>query len=67
MIKEAKKLEDGTVQSKYELNIECYHCAMPVDAEEYNSGVCSDCKKPWKERKHVGVYVTSIPMMGKSK
>jgi hypothetical protein len=39
---------------------------MPVDAEEYNSGKCSDCGEPWEEKRHVGIHVTSIPMQGKS-
>jgi Zn finger protein HypA/HybF involved in hydrogenase expression len=66
MIIEAKKLNDGTVINKYEVHLECAHCSMPVDAEEYNSGKCSDCGEPWEEKRHVGIHVTSIPMQGKS-
>jgi hypothetical protein len=62
MIIEAKKLKNGTLINKYEVRLECVYCGMKVDAEEYKSGTCSDCGKEWAEKKHVGVYVTSIPL-----
>ena len=55
MIIEAKKLKNGTLINKYEVRLECVHCGMEVDAEEYKSGTCSDCGKEWAEKKHVGV------------
>ena len=56
MIKiEAKKKEDGVVECAYEVGLECSHCGMSVDAEEYKSGICSDCGEAWNEigRAHV--------------
>ena len=41
MIIEAKKLDDGIIQCKYEVHLECSNCGMSVDAEEYKSGTCS--------------------------
>ena len=66
MIVNAKKLEDGTVTNKYEVHIECAHCGMEVDAEEYKLGTCSDCGEAWAEKKHIGVHVTSIPLSGQT-
>jgi len=68
MIKvEATKKEDGSVECAYEVGLECSHCGMSVDAEEYKSGICSDCGEAWNEKKHIGIYVTSIPMSGKTR
>ena len=39
---------------------------MEVDAEEYNSGTCSDCGAAWNGKKHTKVHVTSVPASGKS-
>tara|TARA_R110000868_G_scaffold5999_1_gene34861 strand:- start:374 stop:577 length:204 start_codon:yes stop_codon:yes gene_type:complete len=66
MIVNAKKLKDGTITNKYEVHIECAHCGMSVDAEEYESGTCSDCGQEWKGKKHIGVHVTSIPLLGQT-
>ena len=66
MLVQAKKLQDGTVVNTYETHLECAHCGMEVDAEEYASGTCSDCGEPWNEKRHVGIHVTSIPMAGET-
>ena len=66
MLVDAKKLEDGTVVNKYETYLECANCSMEVDAEEYNSGTCSDCGESWNEKRHVAIHVTSIPMAGET-
>lgn len=66
MLVEAKTLEDGTVVNKYETHLECAHCGMEVDAEEYASGTCSDCGEPWNEKRHVAIHVTSIPLSGET-
>jgi len=66
MIVEAKKLADGRITNKYETHLECTNCSMEVDAEEYNSGTCSDCGEPWNEKKHMAVHVTSLPMGGQT-
>lgn len=62
----AKHKEDGQVECTYEVGLECSHCGMTVDAEEYNSGTCSDCGEPWDENRHTAIHVTSIPMQGQS-
>tara|TARA_Y100000004_G_C8895586_1_gene403998 strand:- start:445 stop:648 length:204 start_codon:yes stop_codon:yes gene_type:complete len=64
MIIEAKKLNDGIIQCKYETHLECVHCGMIVDAEEYKSGTCSDCGKPWSAKQHTKIHVTSVPIEG---
>jgi len=66
MIIEAKKLDDGTIQCKYEVNLECVHCDMGVDAEEYESGTCSNCGATWNQKKHTKIHVTSVPLAGES-
>ena len=67
MIKiEAKKNEDGSVVCAYEVELECSNCGMTVDAEEYNSGTCSDCGEPWDAKRHTRVHATSIPLEGQS-
>ena len=66
MIIEAKKLNDGTIQCKYEVNLECVHCGMGVDAEEYESGTCSNCGATWNQKKHTKIHVTSVPLAGES-
>ena len=66
MIIEAKKLDDGTIQCKYEVNLECVHCGMGVDAEEYESGTCSNCGATSNQKKHTKIHVTSVPLAGKS-
>ncbi len=66
MIIEAKKLDDGTIQCKYEVNLECVHCGMGVDAEEYESGPCSNCGATWNQKKHTKIHVTSVPLAGES-
>jgi len=66
MMIDAKKLKDGTHVNRYQVHLECSHCSMSVDAEEYKLGTCSDCGKPWAGKKHIGVHVTSIPLSGKS-
>tara|TARA_R110000803_G_scaffold205321_1_gene271906 strand:- start:723 stop:923 length:201 start_codon:yes stop_codon:yes gene_type:complete len=63
MIIEAKVI-NGIIIPKHEINLECGHCGMKVDAEEYKSGTCSDCGKPWKEKKHTAIHVTSVPAKG---
>jgi rRNA maturation endonuclease Nob1 len=68
MIKvEATKKEDGTVECAYEVGLECSNCGMAVDTHEYESGTCSDCGEQWDEKRHIGIYVTSIPMSGKTR
>jgi rRNA maturation endonuclease Nob1 len=66
MIIEAKKLDDGTIQCKYEVNLECVHCGMGVDAEEYESGTCSNCGATWNQKQHTRIHVTSVPLAGES-
>lgn len=67
MIKiDAVKKEDGTVVCAYEVELECSNCGMTVDAEEYNSGTCSDCGAAWNGKKHMKVHVTSVPASGES-
>ena len=66
MIIEAKKLDDGTIQCKYEVNLECSNCGMSVDAEEYESGTCSNCGAAWNQKKHTKIHVTSVPLAGES-
>lgn len=67
MIKvEASKKEDGTIECTYEVGLECSNCGMAVDAHEYELGTCSDCGEPWDEKRHIGIYVTSVPMSGKT-
>lgn len=65
MIIDAKKV-DGVLQPRYEVYLECGHCGMEVDDIEYTSGTCSDCGKPWEEKRHVAIHVTSVPMSGKT-
>lgn len=65
MIIEAKEL-NGEIVPRHEINLECNHCGMEVDALEYTQGTCSDCGKPWDEKRHVAIYVTSIPMTGQT-
>jgi|TARA_R110000803_G_C11744753_1_gene291583 hypothetical protein len=66
MIIQAKKLDDGTIQCKYEVNLECVHCGMGVDAEEYESGTCSNCGATWNQKQHTKIHVTSVPLAGES-
>ena len=66
MIIQAKKLDDGTIQCKYEVNLECVHCGMGVDAEEYVSGTCSNCGATWNQKQHTKIHVTSVPLAGES-
>lgn len=65
MIIDAKKVS-GVIDCKHEVFLECAFCGMEVDDIEYNSGTCSDCGKPWDEKRHVAVYVTSVPMSGQT-
>ena len=67
MIKiDAKHKEDGQIECTYEVELECSHCGMTVDAEEYESGTCNDCGEDWEEKRHTAIHVTSIPMQGQS-
>ena len=66
MIIEAKKLDDGTIQCKYEVNLECVHCGMKVYSEENESGTCSNCGATWNQKKHTKIHVTSVPLAGES-
>jgi predicted RNA-binding Zn-ribbon protein involved in translation (DUF1610 family) len=66
MIVEAKTLKDGTIVNKYETHLECSSCGMHVDAEEYESGICSDCGAAWNGKQHTKVYVTSVPASGQT-
>ncbi len=66
MIVYAKTLRDGTIVNKYETHLECAHCGMVVDAEEYKSGTCSDCGAAWNGKQHTKVHVTSVPASGQS-
>ena len=66
MIIEAKKLNGGIIQCKYEVHLECSNCGMSVDAEEYKSGTCSDCGATWNGKRHTKIHVTSVPLAGKS-
>jgi hypothetical protein len=63
MIIEAKKI-NGIIIPKHEIHLECGHCGMEVDAVEYVSKTCNDCGQPWNEKRHVGIYVTSVPAQG---
>jgi|TARA_R110000796_G_scaffold156758_1_gene273512 predicted RNA-binding Zn-ribbon protein involved in translation (DUF1610 family) len=66
MIVESKTLKDGTIVNKYETHLECSSCGMHVDAEEYESGICSDCGAAWNGKQHTKVYVTSVPASGQT-
>lgn len=66
MIVEAQTLKDGTIVNKYETHLECSNCGMKVDAEEYESGICSDCGAAWNPKQHTKVHVTSVPASGQS-
>lgn len=63
---EARELENGIIECAHEIQLECANCGMPVDAAEYNNDVCSDCGQPWKEKRHVAIHVTSIPLFGET-
>lgn len=65
MIIEAKET-NGIIEAKYEVNLECANCGMPVDAVEYDQGTCSDCGETWNEKRHVAIHVTSEPMSGET-
>lgn len=62
----ARKLDNDTIECTYEVGLECVNCGMTVDAEEYNSGTCSDCGEAWNEKRHTAIHVTSIPLQGQS-
>ena len=62
----AKQKDDGQIECTYEVGLECSHCGMTVDTEEYESGTCSDCGEAWDEKRHTAIHVTSIPMQGQS-
>ena len=66
MIVDAITLKDGTIINRYETHLECANCGMNVDAEEYNSGTCSDCGAAWNGKKHTAVHVTSVPASGQT-
>jgi hypothetical protein len=66
MIIQAKKLDSGTIQCKYEINLECSNCGLNVDAVEYESGTCSDCGATWNGKQHTKIHVTSVPLAGES-
>ena len=66
MIVDAKTWKDSTIVNKYETHLECAHCGMKVDAEEYKSGTCSDCGAAWNGKQHTKVHVTSVPASGQS-
>jgi protein-arginine kinase activator protein McsA len=65
MIIEAKKTE-GKLEPKHEISLQCKNCGMEVDDVEYTAGTCSDCGEPWDEIRHLAIYVTSVPMSGKT-
>ena len=65
MLVEAKEI-NGIITNRYETHLECSNCGMEVDAEEYNSGTCSDCGAAWNGKKHTKVHVTSVPASGES-
>jgi rRNA maturation endonuclease Nob1 len=60
---EAKQIGD-VIEPKYEVKLECAHCGMPVDDVEYANETCSDCGKPWEEKRHTAIHVTSVPLSG---
>ena len=66
MLVEAKKLINGIISNRYETHLECANCGMKVDAEEYNTGTCSDCGAAWNGKKYMKVHVTSVPASGES-
>ena len=66
IVVEAKRKENNEIECKYEVGLECGHCGMEVDAEEYTSGTCSDCGEAWSEKRHTSIHVTSVPMQGQS-
>lgn len=61
----AKRIGD-VIEPAYEVYLECAHCGMEVDAEEYKSGTCEDCGQSWAEKRHVAIHVTSVPASGES-
>jgi predicted RNA-binding Zn-ribbon protein involved in translation (DUF1610 family) len=52
MIVDAKEI-NGIITNRYETHLECSNCGMEVDAEEYNSGTCSDCGAAWDGKKSI--------------
>jgi hypothetical protein len=65
MIIEAKEI-NGVIECKHEIHLECSNCSAEVDAVEYSQGTCNDCGQPWDEKRHIGIYVTSVPATGQT-
>ena len=60
---EAHKV-DGVKICRAEIETVCAHCQDPVSQEEQNTGVCTNCGKPWKPKQSVSVWATSVPKAG---
>lgn len=60
---EAVKI-DGVKHPRHEIEIVCASCRDPVSAEEEETGTCTNCGKPWKERVSTSIWVTSLPKAG---
>lgn len=57
---------NGEIHPKYEVQLECAHCGMVVDSDEYASGTCTDCGESWNEVRHTAIHVTSAPLSGET-
>lgn len=61
VIKEAVRLEDGSIDPKHELEQLCSNCGYDLDENELSNDTCSDCGQSLSIAQTVRIHVTSVP------
>lgn len=61
---EARTLDDGLIEPKHEVHIECAACGYDLDESELNADTCSDCGSALNLKQHISIHATSVPAAG---
>jgi len=61
VVNEAKKLDNGAIESKHEIAQLCSNCGYDLDESELSLDTCSDCGQSLSISQTVRIYVTSVP------
>ena len=64
-VNNGQKFEDGTVEPRHTVQINCPECGFDITEDEVNAGECFDCGAQFAAPKQsVSIVAASLPMSG---
>jgi hypothetical protein len=61
---EARTIDGGLIEPRYEVEIVCAACGYDLDEAELVADTCADCSAPLNLKQHISIHATSVPAAG---